>query len=40
MKALNGGLDHEKRKNKDIPEGTITTQPYYNDLIVTVAVKR
>ena len=40
MEALNGGLDSEKRRNKDIPEGTITTQPYYDDLIVTVAVKK
>ena len=40
MESLNAGIDSKKRRNKDIPEGTITTQPYYNDLIVTVAVKR
>ena len=40
MEALNAGLDAKKRKNMDIPEGTITTQPYFNDLIVTIAVKR
>ena len=40
MEALSGGLDAEKRRNKDIPEGTITTKPYYSDLIVTIAVKR
>ena len=40
MEALNAGLDSKKRRNMDIPEGTITTKPYYNDLIVTIAVKR
>ena len=40
MEALNAGLDSKKRRNMDIPEGTITTKPYYSDLIVTIAVKR
>lgn len=40
MEALNAGLDSKKRRNKDIPEGTITTKSYYNDLIVTIAVKK
>ena len=40
MEALNAGLSTEKRRNRDIPEGTITTKPYYSDLIVTIAVKR
>jgi hypothetical protein len=39
MTAMEGGIDFEKRKNKDVPDGTITTQPYYNDLLIPVALK-
>ena len=39
MKAIGGGIDHVKNQNKDIPDGTITTQPYYNDLLIPVALK-
>lgn len=39
MVAIGGGLDYEKNQNKDIPDGTITTQPYFSDLIIPVALK-
>ena len=39
MTAMEGGIDFEKRKNKDVPDGTITTQPYFNDLLIPVALK-
>ena len=43
QRALLQAIDGKKgsgRRFKDVPEGTITTKPYYNDLIVTIAVKR
>ena len=31
--------DYEKQENKDVPEGAITTQPYYSDLMIPVTLK-
>ena len=39
MRAIGGGIDYEKTQNQDIPDGTITTQPYFNDLLIPVALK-
>ena len=39
MRTISGGLDYEKLQNQDIPDGTITTQPYFNDLLIPVALK-
>jgi len=39
MKAIGGDIKPGKRHNRDIPEGTIITQPYYNDFMVAVALK-
>lgn len=39
MAAIGGGIGYKKGQNKDIPEGTITTQTYYNDLLIAVALK-
>lgn len=39
MKAIGGDIKPGKRHNRDIPEGTIITQPYYNDFMVAVGLK-
>ena len=39
MVSISGGLSFDKTINQDIPEGTITTQPYYSDLMVLVIKK-
>ncbi len=39
MKSIGGGTDYQKAQMKDIPDGTITTQPYFNDLLIPVALK-
>jgi ABC-type amino acid transport substrate-binding protein len=39
MEAIDGVLDYEKIQNKDIPDGTIITQPYFSDLLVAVGLK-
>ena len=39
MAAIGGGIGYKKGQNKDIPEGTITTQTYYNDLLIAVTLK-
>ena len=39
MRSIGGGIDYEKAQNKDIPDGTIITQPYFSDLLVAVALK-
>lgn len=39
MKAIGGGIGYKKGQNMDIPEGTITTQTYYNDLLIAVTLK-
>ncbi len=40
MRSLNGGLDYEKVRNMDIPDGTISTQPYFNDLMILIGLKK
>lgn len=40
MRSLNGGLDYEKVRNMDIPDGTISTQPYFNDLMIVIGLKK
>ena len=39
MRSIGGGNTYEKNQNMDIPDGTITTQPYFNDLLIPVALK-
>ena len=42
QRALLEAIDGKKgsgRRFKDVPDGTITTQPYYNDLLIPVALK-
>ena len=44
QRALLQSIDGEKgtgsgRRFKDVPDGTITTQPYFNDLLIPVAMK-
>ena len=39
MRALNGGLDYEKVQNMDLPEGTVSTQPYFSDLVSLIGLK-
>ena len=39
MKAIGGGIGYKKGQNMDIPEGAITTQTYYNDLLIAVTLK-
>jgi ABC-type amino acid transport substrate-binding protein len=39
VRSLGGGLSREQRKNKDIPDDTITTQPYFSDLLIPVTLK-
>ena len=39
MTSIGGGVGYGRMQNKDIPDGTITTQPYYNDLLIPVALK-
>lgn len=39
MHAISGGLDYEKEQIKDIPDGTISTQSYYDDLLIPVTLK-
>ena len=39
MESISGGIDYEKQENKDVPEGAITTQPYYSDLMIPVTLK-
>ena len=39
MDALLGAFPNGVFKNRDIPEGTITTTPYYSDLNVLVTLK-
>ena len=39
MRSLRGGLDYEKVQNRDIPEGTVSTQPYFSDLVIVIALK-
>ena len=39
MRAIGGDIDYEKGQNKDIPDDTITTVPYYSDLLVPVTLK-
>ncbi|MBR3016294.1 MAG: transporter substrate-binding domain-containing protein [Clostridia bacterium] len=39
MHAISGGIDYVKEQSKDIPDGTISTQSYYNDLLVPVTLK-
>ncbi len=39
MLSIGGGIDYIKTQNKDIPDGTITTQPYFSDLLIPVAMK-
>jgi len=39
MESLRGGLDLDQRRYKDKPDGIITTQPYFNDLLIAVAMK-
>ena len=39
MHSISGGFDYERTQNYDIPDGTITTQPYFSDLMIAVAMK-
>ena len=39
MISIGGGVGYEKTQIKDIPDGTITTQPYFSDLLIPVALK-
>jgi hypothetical protein len=39
MLSISGGIDYFKTQNMDIPDGTITTQPYFSDLMIAVAMK-
>ena len=39
MHAIGEGIDYIKTQNMDIPDGTITTQPYFSDLLIPVAMK-
>ena len=39
MQSIGGGISYEKIQNKDTPERTITTQPYFSDLLIPVALK-
>lgn len=39
MKSISGDIDYEKSENRDVPEGTITTEPYYSDLMIPVVLK-
>lgn len=39
MKSLSGGFDLDQRRYKDKPDGTITTQPYFSDFLIAVAMK-
>ena len=39
MLSISGGIDYEKKQNMDIPDDTITTQPYFSDLLVVVGLK-
>lgn len=40
IKNIGGGIDYQKAQSKDLPEGTIMTQPYYNDLSEIIALKK
>ena len=40
MNAISGGMEYEKILNRDIPDGTITTQPYFSDMLVAVTLKK
>ncbi len=39
MRALSGGLAYEKQQHRDIPEGTVSTQPYFSDLMIPIGLK-
>ena len=39
MLSISGGIDYFKTQNMVIPDGTITTQPYFSDLMIAVAMK-
>ena len=39
MDTLNETLPNEVFRNRDMPEGTVTTNPYYSDLNVLVTLK-
>ena len=39
MKELSAGIDYEKTENRDRPQGTIVSQPYYSDQTVIVGRK-
>ena len=39
MKSIGGGVSYKKTQIKDIPDGTITTQPYFSDLLIPVTMK-
>ena len=40
MRSLNGGLDYEKVQNKDVPDGTVSTQPYFSDLLLPIGLNK
>ena len=40
MRSLNGGLDYEKVRDMDIPDGTVSTQPYFSDLMIAIGLKK
>ena len=40
MQSLRGGLDYETLKDMDMPDGTIITQPYFNDMLVVIGIKK
>ena len=40
LQSIDGGKGTgSRRRFKDVPDGTITTQPYFNDLLIPVAMK-
>ena len=39
MKSLDIGLEREKVRLRDMPEGTVCTDPYYTDYPVLVFMK-
>jgi len=39
MESISGGLDYDQEKFMDIPQGTIMTQPFFSDLVVSVGLK-
>ena len=39
MISIGKGVDYEKGQKKDIPDGTISTQPYFSDLLIPVVLK-